>query len=140
VAAWFYYAANATTDFDTASLPARPQWTSAMPQIAAPPPLETVRNSGEASALVRAAVHEANDGSFAIQVASFESRSRADRLVTELAEAGFRARTVEFNLGPPRGVVLQIRVEGYTRAQDAERDLSRIRELPGYEDAHLLSN
>ena len=67
-------------------------------------------------------------------------QTRADRLVTELAQAGFRARTVEFNLGPPRGLVLQIRVDGYPSVQDAERDLTRIRELPGYGDAHLLAN
>ena len=85
-------------------------------------------------------MHEANDGSFAIQVASLTSRARADRLVGELAQVGLRARTVEFNLGAPRGVVLQIRIDGYETAADAERDLMRIRELPGYGDAHLLSN
>jgi cell division septation protein DedD len=80
----------------------------------------------------------ANDGSYSIQVASFASRNRADRLVTELGKAGFRARAVEFDLGPPRGLVLQIRIDGYENAQAAARDLLRIRELPGYSDAHLL--
>jgi cell division septation protein DedD len=80
----------------------------------------------------------ANDGSYSIQVASFTSRNRAERLVTELTRAGFKARAVEFNLGTPRGLVLQIRIDGYESAQGAARDLARIRELPGYEDALLL--
>jgi len=83
-------------------------------------------------------VRQANDGSYAIQVATFESRERADRLVEELAQAGFRARAVEFNLGAPRGIVLQVRIDGYSNAQDADHDLARIHELPGYADAHLL--
>ena len=72
----------------------------------------------------------ANDGSYAIQVASFTSRNRADRLVSELSKAGYQARAVEFNLGPPRGLVLQIRIDGYESAEGAARDLARIRESP----------
>jgi hypothetical protein len=47
---------------------------------------------------------------------------------------------VEFDLGDPRGVVLQVRVDGYPTADLASLDLARIRELPGYGDALLLSN
>jgi cell division septation protein DedD len=89
---------------------------------------------------IRPTLQAANDGSFAIQVASLTSRSRADRLVEELMTFGFRARAVEFNLGFPRGVVLQVRVDGYPSAELANRDLTRIRQLPGYSDARLLSN
>jgi hypothetical protein len=35
--------------------------------------------------------------------------------------------------------VLQIRIDGYDTPQAAATDLARIRELPGYEDALLLS-
>jgi hypothetical protein len=75
---------------------------------------------------------------YVIQVASFESRARAERLVEELTNAGYRAREVELDLGPPRGRLLQVIVGGYSSALEVERDLQRIRELPGYSDARLL--
>ena len=133
VAGFLYYQAQ-SVDLDAATLPARPQWTSFQPTL---PPVQTIASEVAASAAPPATVR-ANDGTYSIQVASFTSRNRADRLVTELGKAGFRARAVEFNLGPPRGLVLQIRVDGYENAQAAARDLSRIRDLPGYGDAHLL--
>jgi cell division septation protein DedD len=136
-AAWFLSVETSAVDVETSVLPARPTWTAAAQT--ALPPVRTIAGELGASTSPPAAV-QANDGTFAIQVASFSSQTRADRLVTELAQAGFRARTVEFNLGPPRGLVLQIRVDGYPSVQDAERDLTRIRELPGYGDAHLLAN
>jgi hypothetical protein len=71
-------------------------------------------------------------------VASFQSRARAERLVEELTGAGYQAREVELDLGPPRGTLLQVIVGGYSSVLEVERDLRRIRELPGYSDAHLL--
>lgn len=120
-------------DVAAAKLPDPPLWTTATPSV---PSIDLARELDSLPA--PATVNKANDGSYAILVASFGSRSRADRLVTELTEAGFRARTVEFNLGSPGGVVLQIRVDGYASAAQAEGDLSRIRELPGYGDARLV--
>ena len=132
-AAWFFYATTGALEVTAAALPARPAWTSA---THASPSTEALTRGSDSPASVRAA----NDGSHAIQVASFASRSRADRLVAELARAGFRARIVEFDLGSREGIVRQIRVDGYQSAEEAERDLARIRELPGYGDAHLLPN
>jgi cell division septation protein DedD len=134
MAAGFLFYQAQSVDVDAVALPARPGWTSIQ---AATPPGQTIASEVAASAAPLPTV-QANDGSYSIQVASFSSRNRADRLVTELGEAGFRARAVEFNLGPPRGLVLQIRIDGYEDAQTAARDLLRIRELPGYGDAHLL--
>jgi general secretion pathway protein A len=134
MAAGFLFYQAQSVDVDAVELPARPGWTSIQ---AATPPGQTIASEVAASAAPLPTV-QANDGSYSIQVASFSSRNRADRLVTELGEAGFRARAVEFNLGPPRGLVLQIRIDGYEDAQTAARDLLRIRELPGYGDAHLL--
>jgi type II secretory pathway predicted ATPase ExeA len=139
VAAYLVFFASQAVDVEALSLPARPQWTTTAP----PPASPWLVRPGHASASSTSSptsVRQANDGSYAIQVATFESRERADRLVIELARAGFRARSVEFNLGPPRGIVLQIRIVGYATEQEAERDLVRIQELPGYADAHLLRN
>jgi general secretion pathway protein A len=138
VAALLLYFAAGRVEVDAVALPAQPKWTNP-PASSAPPSVESVASGlGSSPRRSPSSLRQANDGSYAIQVASFESRERADRLVEELAHAGFRARAVEFNLGPPRGIVLQIRLDGYVTAQDAERDLVRIRELPGYSDAHLL--
>jgi general secretion pathway protein A len=86
-----------------------------------------------------AAAAPAVSGSFAIVVASFTNRTRADRLVEELAIAGYRARAVERDWGPPRGRLVQVNVEGYASAIEVQRDLQRIRELPGgYSDARIV--
>lgn len=75
---------------------------------------------------------------YSIQVASFENTARADRLVSELTAAGFRARSVEFRFGA--GVLFQIRIDGYRSAAEANQDLARIHELPGYDDARVIFN
>ena len=137
VAAYLLFFAASAIEVEALSLPARPQWTASVPPPASPW-LVRPRRGSASSASSPNSVRQANDGSYAIQVATFESRERADRLVEELAQAGFRARAVEFNLGAPRGIVLQVRIDGYSNAQDAEHDLARIHELPGYADAHLL--
>jgi general secretion pathway protein A len=132
-AGFLYYRAQ-SVGVDASVLPVRPQWTSAQATL---PAVHTIASEVASSTSPPTTVR-ANDGSYAIQVASFTSRNRAERLVTELTQAGFGARAVEFNVGPPRGLVLQIRIDGYESAQGAARDLARIRELPGYEDALLL--
>jgi general secretion pathway protein A len=75
---------------------------------------------------------------YSILVASFEHRSRADRLVEELTTAGYGAHAEERE-GGPTGRLLQVRISGYTSAIDVQRDLERIRELPGgYSDARIV--
>jgi type II secretory pathway predicted ATPase ExeA/cell division septation protein DedD len=76
---------------------------------------------------------------YLIQVAFFASRQRAATLVAELTTAGYRAREVERDFGPPRGRLWQVIVGGYSSALEVERDLRRIRELPAYSDAHLIA-
>jgi hypothetical protein len=71
-------------------------------------------------------------------VASFENAVRAQRLVSELTAAGFRARSVELRLGA--GAVFLIRIDGYRSADEANKDLTRIRERPGYDDARVVFN
>ena len=73
-----------------------------------------------------------------IQVASFATRARAERLVQELTSAGYQAREVELDLGAPRGRLLQVIVGGYSSVAEVQRDLQRIRELPSGSDARLL--
>ena len=75
---------------------------------------------------------------YSILVASFQHRSRAERLVDELVNAGYGARTVERDAGE-RGRFVQVEIRGYTSAIDVQRDLQRIRQLPGgYGDAKII--
>jgi cell division septation protein DedD len=78
------------------------------------------------------------EGDYTIVVASFESRARAERLVEELTNAGYRARAVERDWGPPRGRLVQVKVGEYASAIEVQRDLQHIRGLPGgYSDARI---
>jgi septal ring-binding cell division protein DamX len=72
-----------------------------------------------------------------IQVASFEDEGRAGQLVAQLAGGGFRAYQAAFTLdGEPWW---QVSVGTYAALAEAEADLEKIRDIPGYEDATLRS-
>ena len=78
-------------------------------------------------------------GGYSIIVASFQNRDRAERLVEELINAGYGARTVERDWRADAGRLVQVTISGYTSAIDVQRDLQRIRELPGgYGDARIV--
>jgi type II secretory pathway predicted ATPase ExeA len=126
----FLFLVNSYANVEIPALPARPTWSA----IQAPlPEIEMIPR--DRSATPARPVH---DGSYAIQVASLTSRRRADLLVAELGKAGFRARRgVQPRVST--GVALRVRIDGYSNADVATRDLARIRALPGYGDAHLLS-
>jgi general secretion pathway protein A len=92
-----------------------------------------------ASAAPASTAPTAERGLYSILVASFESRARAERLVEELTDAGYGARAVERDGGPGRGRLVQVKVTGYTSTAAVQRDLHRIRELPGgYTDARII--
>ena len=79
-------------------------------------------------------------GTFTILVASFKRAASAERVVEELTNAGFGARAVERDFGPQRGRFVVVMVGGYTSAIDVQRDLERIRALPGgYTDARIAA-
>jgi cell division septation protein DedD len=124
-AVWFSSFVNRSAQFDASMLPPRPAWSS----IQAPlPKIEMIATDGP------------NYGSYAIQVAAFFTRSRADRVVTELTAAGFRVHIVEVDLRAERAVMSLVRVEGYRSPEEAAGDLARIRQIPSYGDAHIVSN
>ena len=78
-------------------------------------------------------------GAYAILGASFSTRARADRVVEELTSAGYRAQAVEKDWGEPRGRLVHVSVGAYTSPTDVQRDLQRIREMPGgFADARIV--
>jgi general secretion pathway protein A len=80
-------------------------------------------------------------GNYTILVASFKSAENAERVVEELTNAGFGARAVERDGGAARGRWMLVMVSGYTSAIDVQRDLQRIRALPGsYTDARIVEH
>jgi general secretion pathway protein A len=108
-----------------------------------PPPVEPPAPESvavvEAGGSLSATVAPAQGGTYSILVASFESRERAERLIEELTNAGFGAHAVERAAGATHGRLVQVQVSGYTSALDVQRDLQRIRELPGgYGDARIV--
>jgi type II secretory pathway predicted ATPase ExeA/cell division septation protein DedD len=72
---------------------------------------------------------------FAIQVASFNTLARAEVLVGELTRDGHRARAVALDYGPPRGQLVQVLVGEYRSFEEAQPDLTRLREQ--FADAQL---
>jgi general secretion pathway protein A len=123
-------------EIDVAAIPAPP---SLPPTLPAPPLasrpdpalLDAAAPAGEPSTETAA--------EFAIVVASFTNPARAESLVEELTKAGFRAQPVERDWGPPRGRLIQVNIGGYSSAIEVQRDLQRIRELPGnYTDARII--
>lgn len=136
-----------------AALPAPPRPVAAQP--VAPPPHPTASSvaAGVAAGAPQQPPIEANSGralpadgmaagedrEYTILVASFRGPERAERLVRELATAGYRAHTVERDGGPMRGRFVQVMISGYTSPVDVQRDLHRIRRLPGgYTDAQVI--
>jgi cell division septation protein DedD len=72
---------------------------------------------------------------FAIQVASFNTLARAQALVDDLARDGHKARAVTLDFGPPRGQLVQVLVGEYRSIEEAQADLTRLREQ--FDDARL---
>ena len=86
------------------------------------------------AASINASVSDASTP-FIIQVALFASVQRANRLIDELTQAGFRAYHGELVLGTAH--LQQVLVGPYATRAEAELDRDRIRLIPGYQDARV---
>jgi general secretion pathway protein A len=139
-AAWYVGAQPVESETVAALLPPRPAGAFARPVALVPEADPAVPDLPQVPhAVPPAAAAPAAGGDYTILVASFDSRTRADRLVEELVSAGYRARALERDWGPPRGRMVQVEVGGYASASDVQRDLQNIRELPGnYSDARVV--
>jgi cell division septation protein DedD len=81
---------------------------------------------------------DADGQGYVLEVALFESVSRGTRLVDELEAAGFRAFEQPLALGS-RGSYRQVLVGPFATRDDADRDLVRLRQRGGYNDARVAA-
>jgi type II secretory pathway predicted ATPase ExeA len=139
--AWYLHAQMADVDIVTPQRPLPPLPSFVQPGLVLPEmklDAETGLPRQDAAGGAGAAATTAG-GAYTIAVASFTSRARAARLVEELLGAGYRAHAVERDWGPPRGRLFHVNVGNYSSTIDVQRDLQRIRELPGaYRDARIF--
>jgi general secretion pathway protein A len=77
-------------------------------------------------------------GRYSLLVGSFRQNSEAGTLVEQLRALGYRARTGRFE-SADRGTWHQVSVGPYTDLERARQDEARVRQLPGYADAHLIT-
>ena len=71
-------------------------------------------------------------------VGSFRQDSEVAALSDRLRGLGFRVRTVRV-VTAGRGTWYQVLIGPYTVADEARQDEARVRQLPGYADARLVT-
>jgi len=142
---WLFSVRSVEDQRLTAPIPAPPPRTLRQPAPLSPPTdafspeLQKDRAAAASSDAVIAHTSAPEPrGGYTILVASFQSRDRAERVVEDLVNAGYPARAME-RAGGPNGRWVQVQISGYTSAIDVQRDLQRVRELPGgFGDARVV--
>jgi general secretion pathway protein A len=120
----------------TVEPPAAPQPAPAVEETKAPEPQST---SGRTEEVPSTAPRKASRAPFSVLVGSFRHEAEAARLSQQLDELGFHARIASINTGE-RGVWHQVFVGPYADIEDARRDEARVRQMPGYGDARLITH
>lgn len=104
---------------------------------AAPPASASVAAGVMAPAPQAAApAQDPADGSYVLEVALFGSVQRSARLVEELTTQGFRAFHQPLDLGA-RGSFQQVLIGRFETRAEADRDLERLRQRGGHDDARV---
>jgi cell division septation protein DedD len=70
-------------------------------------------------------------------MATFQTVVGAARAIQELQEAGYRAYSADVTLNDGRPAV-GVFLGPYAQRAPAERDVERVREIPGYDSAHIV--
>lgn len=98
----------------------------------APPPLSPKEPTSPAPTTA-----DATGPTFSVLVASFRQANEATALLNDLRERGLPVRQIRV-VRSPRGVWHQVLVGPYPDAAAAARGQERIRQIPGYADAHVI--
>jgi general secretion pathway protein A len=88
---------------------------------------------------VPAAAEGVRAASYSVLVGSFRHETEVATLSRQLEELGFHARTARVDTGE-RGVWHQVLVGPYADIEEARRDEARVRQMPGYSDARLITH
>jgi type II secretory pathway predicted ATPase ExeA/cell division septation protein DedD len=78
-------------------------------------------------------------GIYSIDVALFNSTTRASVLVTDLLAANHHAYVRDLDLGD-RGHLYEVMVGPFAGREEADAELARIHAIPGYADARMVSS
>jgi general secretion pathway protein A len=91
------------------------------------------------SPLLPAAEHPAAETArYSVVVGSFRQNAEAGALVDQLRALGYRARAGRLE-SADRGTWHQVRVGPYADLAQARQDEARVRQMPGYADARLIT-
>jgi general secretion pathway protein A len=108
-----------------------------VPPVAVQTPVPLPSAAGQPSAAGSPAARGVRE--YSVLVGSFRQESEAARLVDQLHELGYRARRSRVDAGE-RGSWHQVYVGPYADLDQARQDEARVRQLPGYADAHLMTH
>ena len=105
---------------------------------AAPPPQPRTQVESQPQATEPLAQPPASSSRYMVLVGSFREQTQADALLDQLHGLGYRtyANRVE---SPDRGTWHQVFAGPYDDLDKARQDEARVRQLPGYADAHLVT-
>jgi general secretion pathway protein A len=101
------------------------------------PPAALPSSAGRAAEMGSRATPEGRG--YSVLVGSFRQESEAARLMEELRGLGYRARRSRVESGE-RGSWHQVSVGPYADLDQARQDEARVRQLPGYADARLMTH
>ena len=104
---------------------------------ASPAPIDPPR-SGDPSILLPPRAAEPAAGRYSVLVGSFRYQPEASSLLDQLRGLGYQARAVRAN-SAERGTWHQVLVGPYQDLDQARQDEARVRQLPGYADARLVT-
>ncbi|MEO8077530.1 MAG: AAA family ATPase [Acidobacteriota bacterium] len=107
------------------------------PTSAAPPSPVGTAAAVPAALTAPADVTAPGPGTYSVLVGSFRHEGEAASLVGILQGLGYRARTGRVQSGE-RGTWYQVFAGPYAELDRARQDETRVRQMPGYADAHLI--
>jgi general secretion pathway protein A len=93
---------------------------------------------GESAGVVLGSTGQSDGRTYSVLVGSFRYEPEAASLLEQLRELGYRARTVRVN-STGRGTWHQVFAGPYGDLVQARQDEARVKQMPGYADARLVT-
>ena len=103
-----------------------------------PAPVDLQPQPAEPRAVMLGAATQPVAGKYSVLVGSFRYEPEAASLLEQLQGLGYRVRTARVN-STGRGTWHQVFVGPYGDLSRARQDEARVRQLPGYADARLVT-